>query len=107
MELRGYKVLVEPFDSDGPLRGRVLMQDDDVRFSATDMVRFRKEAASAVDFYLSACEAAGRQPAPPVAHAEWVPLSEAQRESLRKRAKAGKKTVSRVLNEIVSESLGA
>ena len=107
MELRGYKVLVEPFDSEGTLRGRVLMQDDDIRFSAPDMVRFRKEAVSAVEFYLSACEAAGREPAPPVAQAEWVALSERQREVLRKQAKASKKTVSRVLSDIVSESLGA
>ena len=107
MDLRGYKVLVEPFDSEGTLRGRVLMQDDDVRFSAPDMMRFRKEAVSAVEFYLSACEAAGRQPAPPVKQAEWVALSDQQRERLRERAKAGKKTVSRVLNEIVTESLGA
>ena len=105
MVYRDYTVLIEPSSTESSLRGRAVMLNDEVTFSAPDMGRFRKEAAAAIDFYLAACESAGRPADPPAGKPEWVVLSDSQANEVRKRAKEANVSVSRVLSQLIGEAL--
>lgn len=104
MKYRGYQVMMEPRD-DGTLSGRVVMSRDEITFTAPDLGRFRREAESAIDFYLSACEETGREPDSADAIGFLTVLPPDQAERLTQAASRQRVSPSQLISQILSKAV--
>ena len=102
---RGYQVLIEPNAGGDGLTGRVVMPRDVVTFTAPDMTRLRREAESAIEFYLESCEQAGRQPDKPDGRGFLTIFAPEDADAIASLARKQKTSPERVIEALVRERL--
>ena len=105
MNYRGYEILIEPRPGGEGLTGRVATTRDEITFSAPDMMRLKREAESAIDFYLASCEQSGREPDSPDGSGYLTVLPPKEAKQLEEEARRRRVSIPHLIAELVKSAL--